>query len=331
MANPLFKTKSVKIQTLGDYLHQVRTQLNMELKTVSLLTQIKPQYLEQLEKGNWNELPADVYIRGFLKSLSNLYHVDEQVLIDQYDKEHGFGQVKKPMAVEPGWQIKFTPKTVIIITTILLSLAAVTYVASQISSVLTPPLLELNEPGNDGTVEGNSVIFSGQAEIGADVFINGQAVLTDKNGQFNENIILSPGLNVVEVLVKNKFNKESKVVRQVNADVKQTAAVDETEPVNITLEVGPNSAWIYMEADGVVVQRGTMLPGSSKTVAATESVLLTSANAGSTKVIYNGKDLGKLGRETEVIRNVEFSSAMQQATPPPAPPPPPPSADSETE
>jgi len=315
MANPLFKTKSVKIQTLGEYLFQVRSQLNLDVKTVSILTQIKPQYLEQLEAGNWNSLPADVYIRGFLKSLAQLYHVQEQVLIDQYDKEHGFGQIKKPSIHKGNSLITLTPKTIIIALTIVLSLAAVGYVFSQISSVLTPPTLELTEPKEDGTVQGNSIIFSGRSEIGADVFINDQAVLTDRNGQFNENLILSPGLNVIEVVVRNKFNKESRVTRRVNAEIAETQPEEQAAPINITVEIGPNSAWIYMEADGVVVQRGTMLPGSTKTVTAKENIILTSANAGSTKVIYNDKDLGKLGREAEVIRNVEFSASNSQNNP----------------
>jgi hypothetical protein len=84
------------------------------------------------------------------------------------------------------------------------------------------------------------------------------------------------------------------------------------QPVVVTIEVGPESAWIFMEADGLVVQRGTMLPGSTKTVSAEQEILLTSANAGSTKVIYNGKDLGKMGRAGEVIRNVEFTTTPLQ-------------------
>lgn len=312
MSNPLFKTKTIQIQTLGDYLSQVRIQLNMDIKTVSLVTSIKPAYLELIEAGNWAALPGDVYIRGFLKSLANIYNVQEQLLIDQYDKEHGFGQVKKPMARGRGFEFNFTPKTVIIGVTIILSLALAGYVIAQVSSVLTPPLLELSDPGSDATIQGNSIIFSGRAEIGADVFINDQAVLTDKNGEFNENVILSQGVNVVEVMVRNKFNKESKITRSISAEIGAVGPVQETSPVNITIEIGPNSAWIYMEADGVVAQRGTMLPGSTKTVSANSEVLLTSANAGSTKVIYNGQDLGQMGREAEVIRNVEFSSTNSQ-------------------
>jgi len=41
-------------------------------------------------------------------------------------------------------------------------------------------------------------------------------------------------------------------------------------------------------------------------------LLCTSANAGSTKVNYNGKDLGVMGRSGEVIRNVEFTATPLQ-------------------
>src|SRR3989344_937918 len=90
MPTPLFKTKTVKIDTLGEYLASVRNQFNFDIKTVSTLTQIKPAYLEHLEAGRFAGLPADVYGRGFLKNLAAFYRIKEKVLIDQYEKERGF-------------------------------------------------------------------------------------------------------------------------------------------------------------------------------------------------------------------------------------------------
>jgi hypothetical protein len=279
----------------------------MEIKTVSMLTQIKPTYLEDLEAGNWHVLPAEVYIKGFIKQLAELYHLREQDLIDQFQKEYSFLEFK-PKARQYRPRINLTPKHLVLTASIVLSLGALIYIASQVRSVMGAPLLEIIEPISDITIAGNSTVVADRAEIGATVTINNQAVLSDKNGQFTENLILSPGLNVIEVKAKNKFGRESSVVRKINAEITALAEATGALPVNITLEVGPGSAWIYMEADGVVVQRGTMLAGSTKTISAREEILLTSADAGSTKVIYNGKDLGQLGRSGEVIRNVEFSA-----------------------
>ena len=306
----LFKSKPIKINTLGEYLASIRNRLNFDIKTVSMLSQIKESYVLDLEAGNYDKLPADVYVKGFLKNLAAVYHIKEEVLIEQYEKEHGFEpkQTNDNKTVSLLSTINLNPKVLILGITVFFGLLAVIYVGSQVRSVMAPPLLELTEPFSDTTVSGGSIILTGRAEVGSDVFINNQAVLTDKNGQFNENLILSPGINVIEVVAKNKFGKVSTITRRINAEV-VTAVLPETLPVVVTIEVGPESTWIYLEADGVVVQRGTMLPGSSKTVSAKQDILLTSANAGSTKVVYNGKDLGKLGRNGEVVRNVEFSVA----------------------
>jgi cytoskeletal protein RodZ len=312
MPEALFKSKNVKIDTLGDYLKKIRAKLNMDIKTVSLLTQIKPGYLESLETGAYDKLPADVYIRGFLKNLSSLYHLDEQVLVEQFEKEHGFAEAHTKRAALNMPQVKFTPKTIILGISLFVFLAALVYVVSEIRSVLAPPKLEILEPASDITVEGNSIVILGVAEIGSDVSINDQAVLLDQNGQFNEHIILGSGLNQIQVTATNKFNKVSTLTRKVNAQIQSNQEPIPTLPVNITVQIGPNPAWVSIEVDGVVVQRGTMLPGSTKTFSAKEDVLLTSANAGSTTVIYNGKDLGKLGRDAEVIRNVEFSTRDMQ-------------------
>lgn len=311
----LFKTKAVKIDTLGDYLRQVREQLNLDIKTVSILTQIKPSYLEELETGNYPALPADVYLRGFLKSLATFYRIKEQLLIDQYEKERGFsaeggsafGGEAHNSSREQKFKVSFTPKTIILGASLLVALVAIGYIGNQIRSVLAPPFLALNEPNSDQTVEGNSIVVSGKAEVGAEVFINNQPVLTDSSGQFTENLLLSPGLNVVEVTEKNKFNKQSKITRQITSQQLKPVLVAD-QAINLTVQIGPGSAWVYLEADGVVVQRGTMLAGSAKIISAKNDIILTSANAGSTGVVYNGKDLGKLGREDEVIRNVQFSS-----------------------
>ena len=311
MPQALFTTKEVKIDTLGEYLASIRKQFNLDIKTVSLLTQIKPMYLDLLEAGNYSSLPADVYIRGFLKSLSELYRTKEELLVDQYEKERGIGVLPttQPRSVARR-TISFTPRNIAIGSTLLITLLAILYVGNQIKSVLAPPHLNVEEPSSDQSVQGNSVVIAGVGEIGAEVFINNQPVLMDQQGKFTENLLLSSGLNVVEISEKNKFGKISKVVRRITSE-NVAAVTTPSQAINLTINIGPGSAWVSLEADGVVVQKGTMLPGSSKTVSARSEIILTSANAGSTQLTYNGKDLGKLGREGEVIRNVEFSTPSQ--------------------
>lgn len=49
---------------------------------------------------------------------------------------------------------------------------------------------------------------SGKAHHARAVFINGRTVFTDRDGNFADGVILSPGYNVVEVTLRDQFGKE---------------------------------------------------------------------------------------------------------------------------
>ena len=82
-----FEKKKIQIDTLGEYLSEIRQSLGMQIKTVALKTGISDKFIESLEKGDFCKLPADVYSLGFLRQLAELYNIDAGQLIDQYKKE----------------------------------------------------------------------------------------------------------------------------------------------------------------------------------------------------------------------------------------------------
>jgi cytoskeletal protein RodZ len=313
MTKSSFKTREVKMTTLGDFLKQERQSRGLSIKELSDQTHIKFGFLELLESSDYLKLPADVYVKGFLKNLAGYFNVSERDLTEQYDRER-LGE-RKVLQSNSGdrkrFSIIFTPKTAILGGVIIIFFGLLFYLGFQVKSVITPPFLELKEPVEGLKVVGTSVIVSGTTEVGAELTINNQEVLVDSTGNFNENLIISTGYNVLEVIARNKFGRSSKIIRGIQAE-QEVKDISKTEQqINLEISINPNSAWIYMEADGVVVQRGTMLAGSNKTVSAGSEILLTTSNAGSTKVVFNGKDLGVLGREGEVLRQLEFNQNSQ--------------------
>ena len=96
----LFEQKKLKIETLGEYLKEARSSLNLSLEEIAKKADIHKNFLEFLESGNFNQLPADVYIFGFLKKLAKLYSVEPDLLIEQYKKEKCIqGQISKQVSV----------------------------------------------------------------------------------------------------------------------------------------------------------------------------------------------------------------------------------------
>jgi cytoskeleton protein RodZ len=70
--------------TIGQKLHQARTERGVELSEVERATKIRAKFLEAMEEDRWGALPAPVYARGFLDIYARYLGLDQQALLDEY-------------------------------------------------------------------------------------------------------------------------------------------------------------------------------------------------------------------------------------------------------
>ena len=315
-----FTTRPVKTKTLAEHLQALRRRLHLELEEVARLVKIQPKYLRALEAGNFQDLPAAVYVKGFLRSLAPVYRVSVSLLLEQFAVEQ---QMEKNVADEPGrdaiavrrgWpNFILSSKHLALGTVAILGLFSLAYLYFQISSLGRKPAIELFSPAEDGAISQGMITVEGQTEEGSALYLNGQPIVVDVSGSFRENVSLAPGLNQLVLKSVNKFGREAILKRQIVFTEKEiagsfTAASDpEQKQLEFIIEVGPGSAWVQIEADGTQQYEGTMLPGVVKHLEARENIVLTTGNAGSTRITLDGRELGVMGKEGESIRNVEFT------------------------
>lgn len=69
--------------SLAMWLRTGRTQKNLSLEDVARITKIQPRILEKLETGNLEGLPADVFVKGFVRSFAKCCGLDEKEAIDR--------------------------------------------------------------------------------------------------------------------------------------------------------------------------------------------------------------------------------------------------------
>lgn len=315
-----FKAKKISTETLGEYLRHVRESLNFSPRDVKNLTHIPERSLAALEAGNYEKLPADVYVKGFLKSLSQAYCVEVRGLLDQYEKERHLSRtvVSGKMAVEPRKTYRLprfvlTPKVLTAIFVSMLVLGSLSYLFWQVRSVSAAPELAVSYPPSDLTIATNSLLLRGTTEPGARVFVNAQEILVDEKGEFREVLNFVEGSNQMLVRAENKFGKSSTLRRTVVVDLPELPSASSTTTpiltgvINLEVAVGPENAWLKVEADGRVLEDGVVSDGSRFTYTADTELLLSTGNAGSIRVRYNGTDLGVLGSHGEILSNVRFS------------------------
>ncbi len=305
----VFEQKKIQVETLSEYLSEIRKSLNLPAEEVCKNLGISSKFLAALELGNFKTLPADVYVYGFLRQLAKLYAVNADDLILQYKKERGIDQqlaknlpASKPLP-GPLAKVVITPKLLSVTLGLAFVVLSVGYIIWQVWSINKTPALEIFEPSNNAVIEGSSLQVKGKTDIGARLTVNDQSVFVDSNGQFQSVLSLNPGQAQITIVAKNRFDKSVSKTLNLTGKVNDQAAahiilelkLDFSGDVNLTAAVDNSPAENFIFKDG-----------DSKSFTAQQKILLSTTDAGATKAIVNGQSLGALGRKGEQLNNIPF-------------------------
>jgi hypothetical protein len=324
-----FTTKKIDSLTLGERMKKIRNDRRLSLAEISKSTKIQAKYLEYLEEGDYMKLPADVYVKGFIRSYAIFMGLDETTLIKQYQREKGIHKNIKKISDNDNNNapIKFssfiiTPKIIILTAVVVLVLASFLYLYREVNSFVSAPRLVIIKPNDGLSIDGNLTHVTGIAEKDALVFINDQPVLVNENGEFGEDVGLKSGLNVITVKARSKFNKEAVQTVSVNANFQDSlpqvsndalekntsTQTQNSDPVSAEVYVSPDPTWLSVEADDNLVYSGVLLPQSVQTFNAKNIISITSGKGNQTFVKINGKDAGILSNNPGVVRDVKYNS-----------------------
>lgn len=213
-----FTRKKVESLTLGEKLKKMRGDFRMSLAEISKATKIQAKYLEYLEEGQYEKLPAEVYVRGFLRSYARCLNIDEQTLVKLYERERNIqSNLGRPVFKKTFYPKNFnissfviTPRSLAIAMIFLLVAGSFFYLYREFQSFAGEPRLVILNPPIDTTtiVETNEITVEGKTDKGARVSINNQPVFVGSDGEFSGKLILQPGTNTITVVTINSFDKE---------------------------------------------------------------------------------------------------------------------------
>ncbi len=241
MVSGFFTRKIAQVKSVGSLLEERRVSLGICLERVSSDTNIKQGYLEAVEKSDTERLPADVYVRGFLKTYSEYLRLNSVELLEQWDRERGIAKhleaSKNPMHPARVGQInksrgkgfrtfkpllpkiRFTPLVIRTGLVALVLLAGFLYLTLAVTSLTRQPVLTLDEPASDKQVDESSMVFVGATDPTARLTINDQSIFVDEQGKFRETISLKAGLNEVTIKASNKLGHTATLTRLIQANL----------------------------------------------------------------------------------------------------------------
>jgi cytoskeleton protein RodZ len=329
-----FTKKSVGTLTLGEKLGKLRGDRRISLTEASRATKIQVKYLEYLEAGAYDKLPADVYVKGFLRNYSEFLGIDEKILVKLYEKERGIkDNLEKGKKLKkkdwPAGREKInissfivTPRILAAAVIIIAVFGGFFYLYREIGSFASTPRLVILSPDKNYSTSENSVEVSGVTDRDARIFINDQPVSVNDEGKFHENLTIQPGSNTVTIRSVNRFEKvavENLTIQSTYVELQDNPAASDnpendsspqaenSQKLQIEIRVDPGPVWVSVETDGNLVFSGTMLSGATQSFQAENKINVSSGKGKATFIKLNGKDWGVLSEKSGAVKGVEFN------------------------
>jgi hypothetical protein len=77
---------------IGNSLREARYRQQLELSEVEQATKIRARYLKALEEEAFDALPAQTYVKGFLRTYADYLGLDGQLYVDEYNSRYSAGE-----------------------------------------------------------------------------------------------------------------------------------------------------------------------------------------------------------------------------------------------
>lgn len=202
-------------------LKQARIEKEISLNEIADKTKINIAYLSAMENCQFEEIPySSLYQKNFLKKYLQAIGIDSEEYLSQFCTEelHVSNNAltqKKMRRYAMKYHLSSLPNILRNLFVGAFATCLLLYLGLQVKNVLQPPSLILSSPVDGMIAKKNSINISGTSDPEVKVSINGQSIMSDEGGKFNQAINLTPGINTIIVLAQKKHGKTTQEVRHI--------------------------------------------------------------------------------------------------------------------
>jgi cytoskeletal protein RodZ len=275
-------------ESLGQYLREAREEKGWTLEQAAFKTRILYQYLKAVEDDNYEQLPAEVFAKGFVRSYARLLGLDELQVLPRFDESGGQFYAKRDereqltQRAREEARRKKTNKLIVagMVSVALVVLLLVTGHDRNRARPRVEPVREAAPPPNPTQVIPPSA---------------SEAPIRPEPAARSENAAREADQRT-SIEVERNFSPLLPLDGIVPDGSKLVVEVEAVE-----------RAWILVQADKDPAQEVTLSPGERVRWSAEEKIRLTLGNAGGVRVSLNGKLQGPYGASGKVVKDLVFT------------------------
>ncbi|MBI5101501.1 MAG: helix-turn-helix domain-containing protein [Nitrospirae bacterium] len=273
----------------GLILKKKREELGLDIRDVSVLLKIKLEYLSYIESDKFDSLPAPVYTIGYIRSYSRYLGVDPEDIIALYSKQ--LPQPKTDVPVMPVILERQTrgPKVLYIAVACVIA-AAVGFILYNRAPLTRDPAPRETAVVPRQTSPTPDLPDMKQQQAGPAAAGNKGAPEIPPQGE-------TPAPAAALPQTKEPARTPQQPARGV-PDQKTTAADKDLYRLSVSAS---DTSWIFLQFKNGKSQELTLRAGETREWSFSEGASLRIGNAGGVQVLFDGKNLGPVGKKGEAV------------------------------
>lgn len=259
---------------VGDTLRIEREKQGLTIADIEKGTSIRALYIQSIEENHYDVIPGEVYLKGFIKSYANFLKLDGPQLVQQYVREKS--APIQEMEEKAGGKVENMAVP-----------AAEEKTSEQVPEPAAHKQEAMRQPNalSSGAKRG----FSNKAIVGVAVLFVVVGGIYWGFG-FSDDKPVPPAASVPA--------KQQPAPKAEPA--KPAAPSTPASPVSVSLKFA-DRCWTEVKVDNKSVYEGIPDPGQVLAWSGQQNITVKLGNAGAVDVVYNGKEMGKLGDSGDVI------------------------------
>jgi len=174
-------------------------------EAVSNATDIPKRFIDSLVEGNFDNLPAMPYVRGYLFKIAEALKIDQNLLWQSYKNSTELATSGDKDRL-PSNRFAFKKMRTSGLVAIIFLIILLAFVGFRFNDILGRPVLDVSAP--EFTSEG-TITITGSVRPGDTLTLNGEVIYPDEEGYFEKRVQLEPGGNPMTFVVKRYLGQEA--------------------------------------------------------------------------------------------------------------------------
>lgn len=281
------------MRELGELLRKAREARGLTISDVQEATKIRSRYLEAIEQGDFEALPGEVYVKGFLRNYAEAVGLCGDEVVARYKAERARIEAEKAREASPDKRRNVSqkariPRHLLVAVGTVAVVAVVVGVTVWRHGHVPAGLAEVSGPQDAQYVERATDVATGDALV-----LSEDQALPEAGP---EEVTPEAGLQAARKTTSQPAPTTSSP--SAGPATREGSPVGEGHELSVSIT---ERCWVRVVADGKVVFERSMLAGEQATWRARESIRMKVGNASGIDVTYNGVHIGVLGKPGQVV------------------------------